>query len=68
MRTRFGTVDELDALPYFAVVYDHDNKTWQYLPPGALQGRSGGWATPGVAGTFPVDDVCLPAYLLDDGL
>lgn len=65
MKARIGTVDELDDLPIFATVYDHDNKIWQHLPSGGLV--ASGWATPGVAGVFPVDDVGLPAWLLDDG-
>lgn len=65
-RTRIDTVKALDDLLMFAVVYDHDNKIWQHLPSGGLAAR--GWATPGVAGTFPVDDISLPAWLLDDGL
>jgi hypothetical protein len=61
VRIRIDTVKELHELPVWAVVYDHGNKTWQ-----KFHGQR--WATPGVAGVFPIDDIELPAYLLDDGL
>jgi hypothetical protein len=63
-RKRIDTIKQLNALPHFAVVYDQANWVWQKKS----VNRQVGWATPGVAGTFPVDDVILPAYLLDDGL
>jgi hypothetical protein len=62
-RTRFDTIEQLMVLPHFSVVYDQ-GKVWQKKG----INRQIGWATPGIAGTFPVEDITLPAYLLDDGL
>lgn len=57
----FRTVAGLNCLPTYCVVEDRDNRIWQKQPGWV-------WATPGVAGSFPVDDVELPVRLLDDGL
>ena len=57
------TVESLEALSNQAVVIDHDCRVWQkdsaYLSP---------WFTPGDTMGYPVDEVVLPARLLDGGL
>lgn len=54
---------ELDGMHDQAVVIDRDQRVWQkdisYGSP---------WFTPGDTMGYPVDEIALPARLLDDGL
>lgn len=62
---KLRSVEELDALPDQAVVYDDENRVWQKWP---YRVSGGAWFTPGVKDPFPPSEVALPARLLDDGL
>lgn len=68
------SIEELDALPNFAVVEDHTNQVWQKLPLTLAQLRANyhrpncGWFKPGDEKVYTPVYVCRPARLLDDGL
>lgn len=72
MPTMFRRVDELDELPNYAVVYDHNNEVWQKIIERdqgfAEVGYGYVWFRPGNVNGHQSGGVELPARLLDDGL
>lgn len=71
-RDKITTIDELDALPDGAVVYDHNCDVWQKLLTRdqgfAEVGYGYVWFKPGSVDGHQSGAIELSAWLLDDGL